>query len=80
MNTAAMVKEIIIDTLRLSSDLEIDEETELLKSIPELKSENRALLIQALEETFGIELEEDEISEDIFDTFGVLCEFVSHKL
>ena len=80
MNTAAMVKEIIIDALQLSSDVEIDEETALLGSIPEFDSMAVVTVLTAVEETFGIEIEDDEISADVFETFGALCDFVGQKL
>ena len=80
MNTAAMVKEILIDVLQLSSDVEIDEETALLGSIPEFDSMAVVTVLTAIEETFGVEVEDDEISADVFETFGALCEFVSQKI
>ena len=80
MNTAAMVKEILIDVLQLSSDVEIDEETALLGSIPEFDSMAVVTVLTAIEETFGVEVEDDEISADVFETFGALCEFVAQKV
>ena len=80
MNTAASVKEILIDVLQLSSDMEIDDETALLGSIPEFDSMAVVTVLTAIEETFGVEVEDDEISADVFENFGALCEFVEQKL
>lgn len=80
MNTAALVKDILIDVLQLSSDIEMDEETALLGAIPEFDSMAVVSVLTAVEETFGIEIEDDEISADIFENFGALCEFVGQKV
>ena len=52
----------------------------LLGAIPELDSMAVVNLITALEEHFGITVEDDEISADTFETLGSLAAFVAHKL
>jgi len=80
MNTAASVKEILIDVLQLSSDAEIDEDTALLGAIPEFDSMAVVTVLTAIEDTFGVEVDDDEISADIFENFGTLCAFVEEKV
>ena len=80
MNTAASVKEILIDVLQLSSDAEFDEDTALLGAIPEFDSMAVVTVLTAIEDTFGVEVDDDEISADIFETFGTLCAFVEEKI
>lgn len=80
MNTPAMVKEILVDVLQLSNDAEIDMETQLLGAIPEFDSMAVVTVLTAIEETFGFEVDDDEISAEIFETFGALCEFVESKV
>lgn len=80
MNTAASVKEILIDVLQLSSDAEFEEDTALLGAIPEFDSMAVVTVLTAIEDTFGIEVDDDEISADIFETFGALCSFVAEKV
>ncbi|GAC12862.1 acyl carrier protein [Aliiglaciecola lipolytica] len=80
MNTAASVKEILIDVLQLSSDVEFDEETPLLGAIPEFDSMAVVTVLTSIEDTFGVEVDDDEISADIFETFGALCAFVETKV
>ena len=80
MNTAASVKEILIDVLQLSSDAEFDEDTALLGAIPEFDSMAVVTVLTAIEDTFGVEVDDDEISADIFETFGALCAYVEQKV
>jgi acyl carrier protein len=80
MNTAALVKDILIDVLQLSSDDEFDEDTALLGAIPEFDSMAVVTVLTSIEETFGSEVDDDEISADVFETFGTLCSFVTQKI
>ncbi len=80
MNTAATVKEILIDVLQLSSDTEFDDDTALLGAIPEFDSMAVVTVLTAIEDTFGIEVDDDEISADIFENFGALNGYVSDKV
>jgi acyl carrier protein len=80
MNTAAMVKDILINVLQLSSDSEIDDETALLGAIPEFDSMAVVTVLTAIEESFGIEIDDDEITADVFENFGALRSFVEQKI
>lgn len=80
MNTAALVKDILINVLQLSSDKQFDEDTSLLGSIPEFDSMAVVTVLTSIEETFGIEVDDDEISADVFESFGALCSFVEQKV
>jgi len=80
MNTVALVKDILIEALQLSSDSDMDAETALLGSIPEFDSMAVVTVLTAIEESFGIEVDDDEISAEIFENFGTLCSFVEQKI
>lgn len=80
MNTAAVVKDILVSVLQLSSDDEFDEDTALLGAIPEFDSMAVVTVITSIEETFGFDVDDDEISADVFETFGTLCTFVEQKV
>lgn len=80
MNTAALIKEILIDVLQLSDDSHIDAETALLGSIAEFDSMAVVTVLTAIEESFGIEVDDDEITADVFENFGTLCSFVEQKV
>jgi acyl carrier protein len=52
-------------------------DTALVGSIPEFDSMAVVALIQALEERFGIQISDDEISAETFETIGRVYELVS---
>lgn len=76
------IKTILADVLSLSPDARagLTEESGLLGSIPELDSMAVVSLITALEEQFGISVDDDEISASTFETVGSLRQFVADKL
>jgi acyl carrier protein len=73
------IRLILTDTLGLRQ-LHLDQSTPLLGSVPELDSMAVAGVITALEEHFGIQIHDDEISARHFATLGTLNEFVQSKL
>jgi acyl carrier protein len=52
----------------------------LLGNIPELDSMAVVNVITALEDHFGITVDDDEISAQTFETVGTLTDFVDQKL
>ena len=76
------VKNILADVLSLSAaaKAELNEQSALLGSIPELDSMAVVSIITALEEQFGIVVDDDEISASTFETLGTLSAFVEQKL
>lgn len=75
------VKNILSDVLSLGDRRNsLGEETALLGSIPELDSMAVINVITALEEHFGITVDDDEISARTFETLGSLTRFVEQKL
>lgn len=56
------------------------EDSALLGNIPELDSMAVVNVITALEEQFGITVDDDEISAKTFETLGSLTRFVEQKL
>jgi acyl carrier protein len=75
------VKNIVADVLSLGDARNsMDANSGLLGSIPELDSMAVVNLITALEEHFGIVVEDDEISASTFETLGTLAAFVQQKL
>jgi acyl carrier protein len=55
-------------------------QTALLGSLPELDSMAVATILAALEERFGIVLDDSQISADVFQTLGSLTTFVQGQL
>jgi acyl carrier protein len=75
------VREILSQVLGLgerSHSLHAD--STLLGSLPELDSMAVVSVITALEEHFGIVVDDDEISASSFETLGSLARFVEEKL
>lgn len=60
--------------------LRLDEHTPLLGSVPELDSMSVAGVIAAMENQFGIQIEDDEIDAQHFASVGSLVAFIQHKL
>jgi acyl carrier protein len=76
------VKTILAEVLSLGADAKagLNEQSALLGSIPELDSMAVVSIITALEEQFGIVVEDDDISASTFETLGTLTAFVQQKL
>ena len=74
------VRDIVTDVLSLGpAGRQLTPDAGLLGSIPELDSMAVVQLITALEEYFGVTVEDDEISASTFATLGSLAEFVEQK-
>lgn len=56
---------------------EFNENTELLGALPEFDSMAVVGVITALEESFGIDVADDDIDATIFETVGSLLEYVN---
>ncbi|MBT1064857.1 acyl carrier protein [Bowmanella sp. Y26] len=77
---AEHVRNIIISTLQLDEETQFEEDTPLLGAIAEFDSMAIVTLLTTLEENFGFEVDDDEISADVFETFGSLVSFVENKI
>lgn len=75
------IRQLIGELLLLGDRIEkIGPDTPLVGSIPEFDSMAAVTLIRALEERFGIWVEDDEIGAEVFETFGKVHEFVLDKI
>ena len=81
MQTIEEVKRVLDQTLRLGERAKsFNAETALFGSIPEFDSMAVVGVITAIEERFGIVVEDDEISASVFETVGSLTKFIEGKL
>lgn len=81
MSTLDGVRRILRDTLQLGERAEqLDRNTELLGSLPELDSMAVVTVLTSIEEEYDIVIEDDEISAETFETLGSLTDFVESKL
>jgi len=75
------VKAVVVTTLGVEDRAnDLLPESELLGSLPELDSVAVVELLVALQDRFGIEIEDDEVSSDIFQTLGQLTAFIDSKV
>jgi acyl carrier protein len=75
------VKDVLVDTLGLENQVDrIDATTPLLGSLPELDSMAVLELVLALEQRFGIAIEGEDVTADVFESLGTLTAFVDGKL
>ncbi len=58
----------------------LDDGTTLLGAIPEFDSMAVLGVLTSLQDELGIRIDDDEISAEIFETFGELRRFVAAKL
>lgn len=74
------VKSVLVTTLGIEDRAaSIDASTELFGGIPELDSLAVLELVTAIEDKFGITVEDEEFGGEIFETLGSLTEFVESK-
>ena len=75
------VKSVVGSALQIGPRVrEMDGAAPLLGAVPELDSMAVVSVITALEEHFGITVEDDEIGAATFETLGSLARFVESKL
>ena len=80
MNYLEEVKTLLIDVLNLGpAGQALEADSPLLGSLPELDSMAVVTLIGALEEHFGIMVDDDDISASTFATLGSLAAFVAER-
>lgn len=81
MHAIEEIKALLTDTLNLGErGKSLNAETALLGNLPELDSMAVIHLITALEDRFGIEVGDDDISAVNFETVASLAAFVDGKL
>lgn len=77
----AQVLRLLDDVLSLGGRAQsFGRDTALLGSVPELDSMAVVSLMTAMEEQFGISIDDDEIDGDVFATVGSLADFLRSKL
>ncbi len=81
MQSIEAIKNILADVLSLGDrKTSLNSNSALLGSLPELDSMAVINIITALEEQFGIVVDDDEISAKTFETLGTLALFIDRKL
>ena len=74
------VKRILAEVLDLDAAAEnLSAETLLAGHLPEFDSMAAVAILTALEDQFGVIIDDDEIDASIFETVGSLIAFVTNK-
>ncbi len=74
------VAEVLVETLGIEDRAStLDASTALFGAMPELDSLAVLELVSALEDRFGIVVEDEEFGGEIFETLGSLAAFVDDK-
>lgn len=75
------IRQLIGEILQLGDRVwKLEPNTPLLGSIPEFDSMAVVTLVSALEERFGLQITDDEISAETFETMGKVHALVCEKL
>jgi len=81
MSISAEVKGILVGVLQLNGDNAIlQDDTPLLGAFPEFDSMAVVSILTALEERFGVYVDDDEISAEVFETVSSLIKFIEEKV
>ncbi len=74
------VIEVLVSTLGIEDRAQhLDASTPLFGELPELDSLGVVELIVALEGRFDIQIDDEDITGDVFETVGSLADFVTAK-
>jgi acyl carrier protein len=74
------VKAVLVSVLGIEDRAAtIDAGTPLLGSLPELDSMAVLELVAALEERFGVTIDDDDVTAEVFETLGSLAALVDDK-
>jgi acyl carrier protein len=74
------IRAILRDSLQLGARADaLGPEARLLGSLTELDSMAVLTVLTAIEERFGITIEDDDINADTFATVASLCAFIDQK-
>lgn len=75
------LRAILGETLQIGSRARsLTSQSPLLGAIPELDSLAVVNVLTAVEERFDIVVADDEVTAEVFESFGSLCAFVDGKL
>jgi acyl carrier protein len=80
MTTIERLRKILADSLQLGRRAEaLSPQDRLLGAIPEFDSMAVVTIVTMIEDEFGITVDDDDLSAEVFETLGSLEKFVSGK-
>lgn len=75
MSKLAQLNTLLADILELDTS-RFDKDTELLGALPEFDSMAVIKIITAMEDLFGIDVDDDDIEASMFETVGTLMDYI----
>ena len=80
-STIEQLKDLLKAQLQLGESVAaFDARTELFGTLPEFDSMAVVAIVTALEDQFGITIDDDELTAEVFATLGSLADFVDLKV
>lgn len=78
----ARLRKLLADVLGIEDGqvAAFDRDTELFGAIPEFDSMSIAGLLTEMEDRFDIEIDDDEVDGEIFETYGNFYDFADQKV
>ena len=81
MDSLELTKKIVRTCLQLGSGADgFDRNTQLLGGMPEFNSLTITAIIASIEDELDCEVDDGDITAEIFDTMGSLADFVEEKM
>lgn len=80
MSLQQEITTLLQETLQIDGTQSWTAGTEILGAIPEFDSMAIVTVLTLIEENYGIMIEDDEVSAEVFETLGSLVEFVAEKI
>ena len=81
MNPLELTRKILRSCLQLGSQADaFDRNTQLLGGLPEFNSLTITAIVAEVEDELDCEIDDAEISAEIFETMGSLADFIAAKM
>ncbi len=80
MDALELTIDILETNLQLDGSQALDRDTLLLGSIPEFNSLTITSILASIEDQTGEEVDDSEISAEIFESVGTLADFIAEKM
>ena len=78
MNHLDLAKQILTTSLQLE-DVDLQADTQILGDFPQFNSLSIAGMVASIEEELGCEIDDEEITAELFETVGSLAAFIESK-
>lgn len=80
MSAFELTKKLLRSCLQLDQDEPLSRDTVLLGGFPEFNSLTIVTLTMSIEESLDCEIDDDELSSEMFETVGAVADFIEKKM